>query len=367
MRPLAALAAALLLARCLSTGMLSSDPWRSIPDPWRSVPQAAPAGSVSFDGEGKLRTSPEPQPPMLADGPIRFAGTRIFNQDKPLTDAFPAVDSLDFSESRGEVIFSAIGVRGLDIGLVSSDGSPVNWVPQDPADEVAPQWAPLGNKASFVVRARAGDLVRTVHIPTAAQLSVVFPNSRIHARAWDAQGQFFAVAWSSPDASDRVEVMKYGGEERSLAVPPAVQLDVDVEPFAPGAVLLRPRDVRYDEKLPLVIWHAADLRWNDARGALLRNARAACIVTTGAVPDLAARVRETPWLDAGRVFVVHAGRRGEEIDGAIAFAPDPAAPAGRWQRRADLVTAAPAAIQSLAAGFIADQLKRISPTNGSSR
>lgn len=349
-----------LLGGCVSTSP-------AIPWAWQSVPEAPRIGSVSFDAGGKVRTSPEVQPPMLADGPIRFVGTKIFNREKELTEAFSAVDSLDFSESRGEVVFSAKAQRGFDIGLVSSDGSPIHWVPQDPADEVAPQWAPRGNKVSYVVRGKIGDVVRTVHIPTAAQLSVPFPNARVHARAWDADGQFYAVAYSTPDGSDRVEVMKYGGEERSMAVPPAIQLAVEVEPFSPNALLLRPRDIRYGERLPVVVWTAADFAWNDARGALLQNARVACIVTTAYDDELWKRVAETPWMDAGRAYVVWNGGARPVPAGAISIQPDAAIRGGHYEHRGNVVAVAPAAIQSFAAGFIADQLKRISPTNGSSR
>jgi hypothetical protein len=343
-------------AGCVSTAT-------RIPDAWMSVPAAPRIGSVSYDANGRLQTSSELAQPVLADGPIRFVGTKIFNRDKELTGAFPAVESLDFSESRGEVVFSAIGERGFDIGLVSSDGSKVNWVPQDPADEVAPQWAPRGNKASFVVRGKIGDIVRTVHIPTAAQLSNDFPHARIHARAWDAEGQFYAVAYSTPDASDRVEVMKYGGEERSMAISPSVRLSVEVEPFAAGALLLRPSDVRYDERLPVIIWLADDFAWNDARSALLRSVRAACIVTKGVDDALMERIAQTPWMDASRVFV--AGEA--NVPSATIIKPDPAVKRGEYVRAGNIVSVAPAAIQSFAAGFIADQLKRISPTNGSSR
>lgn len=352
---------ALLPAVLVFGGCVSISP--PIPNEWTSVPHAPRIGSVSYDASGKLQTSPELQQPMLADGPIRLIGTKIFNRDKELTPALPAVESLDFSESRGEVAFSAIGERGFDIGLVSSDGSAINWIPQDPADELDPQWAPRGNKVSYIVRGKLGDIVRTVHIPTAAQLSNAFPNARIHARAWDAEGQFYAVAYSTPDASDRVEVMKYGGEERSMAVAPAVRLPVEVEPFTSGTLLLRPNDIRYDEKLPVVIWLADDFAWNDARAALQQNARVACIIAKSYRDELLIRIRGTQWMDANRIYVVGDAA----VPNAIVIKPDAAVNAGQYARNGNVVTVAPAAIQSFAAGFIADQLKRISPTNGSSR
>ncbi len=354
-----------LLLPVALVGCVSTAP--AIPRAWMSVPAAARVGTVGFDEKGSLLTAPELRQPLLADGPIRFVGTKIFNREKELTEAFPAVESLDFSESRGEVVFSARAQRGFDIGLVSSDGSPVNWVPQDPADEVAPQWAPRGNKVSFIVRGRLGDVVRTVHIPTAAQLSVPFQNGRIHARAWDTEGQFYAVAYSTPEASDRVEVMKYGGEERSMPVPPAVRLDVDVEPFAPNALVLRPRDLRYDERLPVVIWSASDFAWNDARGALLQASRVACIVTTEYGDQLWTRIAATPWMDPDRAYLVGTGESQPTNAKAVVIQPDPAVTDGHYERRGNVVAVSPAAIQSFAAGFIADHLKRISPTNGISR
>jgi hypothetical protein len=349
-----------LAVGCASTGL-------RIPDSWQSVPATGRIGSVSYDAQGKLVPSRELQVPMLSDGPIRLVGTQIFNRDKQLTDPLPALESLDFSESRGEVVFSAIGARGYDIGLVSSDGSQINWVPQDPADEFSPHWAPRGNKASYVVRGRLGDVVRTVHIPTATQLSVPFIHATVHARAWDAEGQFFAVAYSTPDASDRVETMKYGGEERRMAIPPAAKLDVVMEPFAPGAVILRPNDLRYDEKVPLVVWEARDFSWSDARAALQRKARVAVLVTTTYDQSLWALAKETPWIDLSKAYAVFSGERRSVPEGVTVVQADPALPAGRYTQQGHVVLAAPPAIQSLAAGFIADQLKRISSPNGSSR
>lgn len=354
-----------MLALSLATGCASTG--HRIPDSWQSVTATSRIGSVSYDAQGKLVSSPVLQLPKLSDGPVRLVGTQIFNRDKQLTEPLPAVESLDFSESRGEVVFSAVGARGYDIGLVSSDGSQINWVPQDPADEFSPQWAARGNKASYVVRGRLGDVVRTVHIPTATQLSIPFIHATVHARAWDAEGQFFAVVYSSPDASDRVETMKYGGEERRMAIPPVAKLDVVMEPFAPGAVILRPTDLRYDEKVPLVVWEARDFSWSDARAALQRSARVAVLVTTGYDPSLWAVAKETPWIDFTRAYAVFSGERRSVPEGVTVIQADATLPAGRYVQQGPVVLAAPPAIQSLAAGFIADQLKRISSPNGSSR
>jgi hypothetical protein len=45
---------------------------------------------------------------------------------------------------------------------------------------------------------------------------------------------------------------------------------------------------------------------------------------------------------------------------------DPALNASQYGRRGNIVTVPPAVVQSFAAGYIAAQLKRTTPTNGSS-
>src|SRR5205807_8315221 len=106
---------------------------------------------------------------------VRIVNSRLIAGETALTPQFTAIQSFDVSLERGEVAFSARRTDNFDIGLVSLDGSDVHWIPQDPADETDVQWAPRGNKISYVVHSRTGDLVRTVHIPTSLQLTVDFP------------------------------------------------------------------------------------------------------------------------------------------------------------------------------------------------
>ena len=360
----------LLAAGCVS----SSQP---IPREWLSVPVAARIQSVALADDGQVTPGSAPVLPRLSDGPIRVltgaAGTTILNGGKVLAENLGAVDSFDLSESRGEVAFSAKRERGFDIALISTDGGPVHWMPDDPADEVAVQWAPRGHKISYVIRAAGGDVVRTLHIPTAFQFAIPFPGSTIHALAWDPQAERYAVAYSTLDASDRVEVLKYDGAERKVAIPPQRQLDVDVVPFAPGAMLLRPRDLTYDEKLPLVVWLADDFAWNDARASLLTNARVAVVVTKSwPGEDLWRAAAGAAWLNPTDVFVVDgrtatADRGLPAADSTVLIAGDPALGTGHYRRQGNIVAVAPAVVQSFAAGYIAAQLKRTTPTNGSSR
>jgi hypothetical protein len=360
---------ALLAAGCVSTA-------RPIPSEWLSVPATARIASMTLDDDGKVTPSSLPAPSPLADGPIRVvsgaAGTTMFNREKVLAEKLGAVDSLDLSESRGEVAFSAMHDGNYDIALISTDGGAVHWMPNDPADEVAVQWAPRGNKISYVIRASGGDIVRTLHIPSSYQFAIPFPNGTIDAVAWDPKAEHYAVAYSTLDASDRVEVLEYDGDNRKVVLPPQRQLDVEIVPLAFGAVVLHPRDLRRGEKLPLVIWVADDFGWSDARAALLGNARAAVVVTKQRLEDgLWPALRGMPWIETENAFIVDALRSGPlppaNSTTATWIAADPSLQTSQYRRGGNIVTVAPAVVQSFAAGYIAAQLKRTTPTNGSSR
>ena len=113
----------------------------------------------------------------------------------------------------------------------------------------------------------------------------------------------------------------------------------------------------------MVVWVSDRFAWSDARAWLMRDARVASIVVTRAPDaDFWKSVRETAWVDASKLFLVN----GSAPD-VLSFVADASVPAGRYRREGNVVTAAPAAIQSVAAGFIADQWKRTSAANGSNR
>ena len=235
---------------------------------------------------------------------VRIEHNQIFRGRTALTPRFAAIDSFDVSRDRREVVFSARRTTSFDIGLVSLDGSDIHWIPEDPNDEVAVQWAPRGNKVSYIVHTPGGDLVRTVHIPTSVQLSVDFPYATVRSLRWEPAGERYFVVLTSPDASERTESMRYGGEQRRVEVAPKVRLDVVVEPLA-GGIVLRPSALRYGEKLPLVVWIAPRLYdWSDTRGALLQRDRVACVIVTRQ-PDEAfwRAVRDVPWIDASKPLV----------------------------------------------------------------
>jgi hypothetical protein len=253
---------------------------------------------------------------------------------KALTPAFLAIDSFDVSLERREVVFSAKRENSFDIGLVSLDGSDVHWLPEETADEVGVQWAPRGHKVSYIIRGAGGDIVRTVHVPTAVQVAADFPYATVKSLAWDANAERYSVVVSSPDASERVESMKYDGGARRTDVAPEMKVDVSIEP-QPGGFVMRPSLLRYNERLPLVVWVTAKpLEWSDARGALLRDYRVAIAV----VRELPKELPKEAWIDDSRVFVV--------APGASAAAAFPGA------------TSVPHSdVESSASGWIAQHLK----------
>lgn len=230
---------------------------------------------------------------------VHVVDNQLFRGKTALTPRFLAVDSFAVSESRREVVFSARRTASFDVGLVSLDGSDIHWIPEDPADEVGVQWAPKGNKVSYIVRTAAGDVVRTVHIPTSMQVASAFPYATVRSLRWAPDGERYFVVVASPDASERTESMRYDGSERRTEIRPKVNLDVAMEPLG-GGIVVRPTNIHYGERLPLVVWIAPRLfDWSDARGALLERDRVALAIVTRQ-PDEAfwTAVRAVPWIDA---------------------------------------------------------------------
>lgn len=339
----------LLLAGCATT--------MPVPSQWATVPRATPVAAADLARITGVSVLREKAPSgirevdgQLVDGPVK------------VTEKFADIQSFDVSEVRGEVIFSAKRESGYDIGLAATDGSKTNWLPADPADETDVVWAPRGNKVSYVVRAKSGDFVRTLHIPTSMQLAVEFPMSTVHALAWEPQAEKYAVSVSSATTSPHAEFLRYDGRERAVVIPPDSRLEADVDFFGPDAIILRPREMQYNERLPVVVWLGDPHAWSDARAALFRGGRIGLIVAETIDDALFTRIGETRWLDGSRIYVVGARR-----DGMTSIVEDRALPAGRYRIDGTVVSAAPNVIESLAAGFIADQLKRTTPTNGSRR
>ncbi|MBV9493699.1 MAG: hypothetical protein JOZ54_05605 [Acidobacteria bacterium] len=318
-----------------------------IPKDWLHTPATARAALRS--------TPPEKR------SPIHVQGNRIYDGEKALTPGYQSIDSFDYSEARQEVVFSAKRANSFDIGLVS-DGTRINWVPEDPADEVAVQWAPRGNKVSFVVRGKAGDLVRTVHVPTATPLTVDFPYATVRSVVWEPEAERFAVSYDAVDASLVVETMRYDGTNRKITTPAVVKLDISLEPI-PGALLMRPPTMRYGDRLPLVIWLTANRNaWSDARGALQQGNRIGCAVATTLDDALWAALVDLPWVDKSRIYVVNGSHAN-----AVSIVGDGSIPGERYSREGSVVRVPPAVVESFASGFIANQLKGNARPDGSLR
>jgi hypothetical protein len=333
----------LVLAACASTS-------QPLPKGWESVPAAALVGDycAHFDCAAKPQTAS-----------IRLWENQLFNGSKPLTPPFAAIDSYDVSLERKEIVFSAKRKDNFDVGLVSMDGSDIHWIPEDPADEVNAQWAPHGNKVSYILHTATGSIVRTVHVPTATPLSVDFPQTQIDALAWDLPAARFAVVIESPDASQRLVSMTYEGEKRQELVPPSMRLDVSLEPIG-GVLVMRPSAMRYNERLPLVVWiDRSPFAWSDARASLMRNARVAIAIAPSVNAAFWTEAAKVAWIDTGRSYVV-----GDAAGATTTITADSAIPPRRYARRGKSVLVAPAVVQSFAAAFIADDLKGTPPPNG---
>ena len=293
---------------------------------------------------------------------IHVSEHRLFNSSKALTTVFAAIDSYDVSLERKEIVFSAKRKDSFDIGLVSMDGSDIHWIPEDPADEVDVQWAPRGNKVSYILHTATGSIVRTVHVPTATPLSVDFPNTQIDTLSWEPKAERFALVIESPDVSQQAVSMTYAGEKREEIKPPSDRLDVSIEPIG-GILVMRPNAMRYNDKLPLVVWFDdKPFAWNDARAALMRNAHVAIAIAPKVSDNFWSEIKSVPWIDTARTYIVGDESAAQAGHAAIVIKADDSG--RRYLRRGNTLFVPSAVVQSFAAAYIADDLKGTPPPNG---
>jgi hypothetical protein len=338
---------ALFLAGCVAAPI-------PLPTSWETVPLAAVVG------DSCLHVACAPGPKLTT---IHVAENRLFNGSKPLTPPFAAIDSFDVSLERKEVVFSAKRTTNFDVGLVSTDGSDIHWIPEDPADEVNAQWAPRGNKVSYIVRTATGSVVRTVHIPTATPLSVDLPRTQVDALQWEPDGARFALLLESPDASQHLVSMSYAGEQQQQVLAASEWLSVSLEPIG-GVLVMRPNEMRYNEKLPLVIWiDPKPYAWSDARAQLMRNRRVAIAITPKLNEHFVSEIKNVAWIDGNRTYIVN-GTEGETVSGAMVIVADSQMWPHYYTRGGNTLRVRPAVVQSFAAAYIADDLKGTPPPNG---
>jgi hypothetical protein len=353
--------AAFLLAACASVLPPQDQP---IPADWLSVPQAVRYPELSYEG-GILAYKAISR----SEAPLHIVktatGAKLSNGDKDLTPELRAIDSFDLSEHRKEIVFSAKRSDNFDVGLVALEGSDIHWIPSDPADEVGAQWMANSNRINYILRTPNGDLARTVLVTTSGQSTVEFPNGRIVARAWHPNGEKFAVSWETFDASQRVETMDYDGKDRHMTASPTARLTGFASEISNGALIVRPEEMHYGEKLPLVVWRTSDRnRWSDARAKLQRESRVAVAIVEHDPDDAFwSDMRLHPWVDLTRVFVVNAPAPASatSIRGSSNVA------AGHYRVEGNTMLVPVDVVESFAAGLIAHQLKGSPPANGPKR
>lgn len=231
-------------------------------------------------------------------------------QIRAIAGPFPAIDSWDLDPHGLELVLSARREDGFDVGIVSTEGSEVAWIAPDLLDERMVSWAPRGTKVTFRIDSGSGSVLRTVHIPTGFQLAMSFPGERVSALAWEPQAERFALAIASPSSSWRVDMVRYGGEERAQLVRSRTETGFDPDQLAgvPGGVVLAPAVLRYGERVPVVVWLAEDpLAWSGHRARLQKNRNVGTVVVpsgAGAERDWWDAVTALSWADPDRVFVV---------------------------------------------------------------
>lgn len=252
------------------------------------------AAALVFESEGQSLFTMRPDRPEAR----RIAGP------------FSEIDSFDVSPDGAEVVFSARRESGFDIGLVSVEGSEIQWIGPDPLDERTVRWAPRGNKVAYVIEAPLGAVIRSVHIPTGFQVSAPLPLTEVRDLSWEPEAERLALLVSSADAGERVELMQYEATERRILVPPAARGETpDRLGGVPEAVVFPPERLRYNEKLPLVVWASSEgpFSWNEGRARVQQNRRVGSVVVArgaAARPALWTAIGELPWVDPAQVFLV---------------------------------------------------------------
>jgi hypothetical protein len=231
------------------------------------------------------------------------------------------IDSFDVDPKEKEIVVSARRSGSFDVALASLGEPSVTWIAPDAADEVSVSWAPRGNKVSYSILADGGTVIRTVHVPTSFQLTVDYPRESASVASWEPSAERFAVVVTSPDSSDRVEVVKYGGEEKRIVLPAEVTRERawDQLPTSNGEslILASPQSTRYGEKYPVVILVRSGNRfaWEDAADEVwgLGNAAIGFAREGQNLANAIEALREVPWVDRDRIIVVVRGELEREV------------------------------------------------------
>jgi hypothetical protein len=229
---------------------------------------------------------------------------------KPIAGPFQEIDSFDLPPDGEEVVFSAKRDSNFDVGLVAVSGSEIRWIGPDPLDERIVKWAPRGNKVAYVLHTPAGAVVRSVHITTGFQVSAPLPLTTVRDVAWDPAAEKLALLVTSSEAGERVDLMRFDGSDRRTAIPPLARTDApDQLGGVVGAVVFAPERLRYNERVPLVVWESGEgaFAFHEGRARLQQNRRVGSVVVSpGAAsnPAFWAAIGELGWVDPAAVFIV---------------------------------------------------------------
>jgi hypothetical protein len=158
--------------------------------------------------------------------------------------------------------------------------------------------------------------------------------------------------------------MTYAGEKRQEVLASSSHLDVSIEPIG-GVLVMRPTAMRYNERLPLVLWiDQKPFAWSDARAALMKNARVAIAIAPKVSEGFWQETAKVTWIDSTRTYLVNAATEQPGNPATTVITADPTLPSNRYVRHGNTVSVPPAVVQSFAAALIADDLKGTPPPNG---
>ena len=229
-----------------------------------------------------------------------------------LAGPFSAIDSFDLSPDGEEAVLSARREDGFDVALVATAGSEVNWVGPDQLDEKMVSWAPRGSKITYRIDAPMGSVLRSVHVPTGFQKSFSWPGVAVRSLSWQPAAEEFAVLAESPSMPPHARIADYAGEGwRPMFAERSAEISGEPEASAvlPHMWTWAPVDLRYGERVPLVVWLADGSLWgwNGTRADLQQNLRIGTAVLARGTDQpgwLATLLSEIRWADPSRVFVV---------------------------------------------------------------
>lgn len=241
-----------------------------------------------------------------------------------LTDTFEQIASIEFDRDQKELAAAVWRNGSYDILIANAEKQYTNWVPSDPADEETPRWSPVGYKLSYIVRNPSGDILRTVHVPTAAMVAADFPEATVRDYLWLPDGERVLVALSSALVSDHVVEVSYTGSSRRVIVEPELRFDRDVDRIPgtpPGSVLLMPGSLRYGHSRPVVVWPRAKtsrgMEFDPDLVPLLERTDIGIVLVNGSVADLEesfwSSMSEATWIDPNGIWMIGLDESGENL------------------------------------------------------